>query len=368
MSGSSRLFFLSVITTVALSACGGGGQNTAAANSAPIAVISVAKTSGYAPLNLVFDGSQSSARDGNVTDYSWDFGDGTSTLGSQANHTYTSFGLFTVTLTVTDNNGASSSASVQIKSHAQVAGYYTGSIFSNVTQTFTDVEVIIGTNHKFHAYDWINFRTSYWGNLSVTEDRATGMLSAEVWDPAFVFPDGSTLGIVNVDAAISARQNVIATYSGVGDTGTVDIQYFPALAERPSSLSEVSGTWDWTDGLGYTATLMVSQSGDLDYSDTDGCTGLGQLDVMDPTLNGYQVQFDWNCSPDFGLWSGLAFVDDFYTPGTHWLVFVEASLDSTASLAWSLGRPEPVAVGGFGAQANKSSIVSSPRRRGRKNR
>ncbi len=354
-----------------LFSCGGsnGGEgNQALANASPTAIINVSKTSGYAPLSLVFDGSQSSDRDGNVTDYSWDFGDGTSSLGSQANHTYTSLGLFTVTLTVTDNNGASASTSVQIKSHAQAAGYYTGTIFSNVTQTFTDVEVIIGTNHKIHAYDWINFRTSYWGDLSVTEDRATGMLSAEVWDAAFVFPDGTTLGIVDVDVDIAARQDINGTYSGVGDTGTVDIQYLPALAERPSSLSEVSGTWDWTDGLGYTATLMVSPSGELDYSDTDGCTGLGQLEVMDPTLNGYPVQFDWNCSPDFGPWSGLVFVDDFYTPGTHWLVFVEASLDNTTSAAWSLGRPAPVAAGGPGTQANKNSIIPSPRRRGRKNR
>ena len=364
---------ISLAVGTLLSACGGGGrENPPPANSPPNAVINASKTSGYAPLSLEFDGSQSSDRDGSVTNYSWEFGDGTSSLGSQANHTYTSLGLFTATLTVSDDDGASSSTSVQIKSHAQAAGYYTGFIFSDVTQSFTEVAVIIGTDLNIHAYDRFNFRTSYWGDLSVTEDRATGVLSAEVWDPAFVFPGGSTVGIVNVAADISARQYVIGTYSGVADTGTVDIQYLPELSERPSSLSEVSGTWGWTDGAGYTAMLMVSESGRLDYSDTDGCTGQGQLLVLDPTLNGFQFQFDWNCpgNPDpawNGPGTGLAFVDDYYVPGTHWLVFAESIWNGTSDV-WSMERPAPVAVGSLSTGANKSGTLLSPNRGSRKHR
>ena len=107
-----RTFILICSALVLLSACGGGGgsggggSNSAAANTAPTAIINVSKTSGYAPLSLEFDGSQSSDLDGNVTNYSWDFGDGTISLGSQANHTYTSLALFTATLTITDDDGA----------------------------------------------------------------------------------------------------------------------------------------------------------------------------------------------------------------------------------------------------------------------
>jgi len=371
----------SLITCAAMalliSGCGGssGGNNNGQppVNSAPTAVIDVAKTSGYAPLSLVFDGSMSSDPDGNVIEYSWDFGDGSSSLGSQANHTYTSLGLFTATLTVTDDDGASSSTSVQIKNHAQLAGYYTGVISSNITGTSTELEVIIGTNHEIYAYDWFDYRTSYWGDLSVTEDGATGVLSAEVWDLAFVFPDGSTFGLIDVDAFIFARQSVTGTYNGVGDIGIVDIQYLPALAERPSSLSEVSGTWGWTDGFGYTQTLMVSESGELDYSDTDGWVGRGQLVVLDPTLNGFQVQWDWTHPTWNGPSSGLVFVDDFYSPETHWLVFAEsfqAVVDDHEAGSWvySFERPAPVAVGGSSSAVNKSKIVLSPKRRSSKRR
>lgn len=50
-----------------------------------------------------FDASQSfSRRGGNITDYRWDFGDGTTGLGVQATHTYTTPGKYPVRLQVTD--------------------------------------------------------------------------------------------------------------------------------------------------------------------------------------------------------------------------------------------------------------------------
>jgi len=55
---------------------------------------------------IAFDGSASSDSDGSITDYSWDFGDGTSDAGANPSHAYADNGVYTVTLTVTDNEGA----------------------------------------------------------------------------------------------------------------------------------------------------------------------------------------------------------------------------------------------------------------------
>ena len=59
---------------------------------------------------LDFDASGSSDADGQVVSYSWDFGDGSPTAaGATVSHTFTEPGLYTVQLTVTDDENATSS-------------------------------------------------------------------------------------------------------------------------------------------------------------------------------------------------------------------------------------------------------------------
>lgn len=57
-------------------------------------------------LSCSFDASASSDSDGTVDSYSWDFGDGNSATGATPSHTFSTGGAFDVTLTVTDNEGA----------------------------------------------------------------------------------------------------------------------------------------------------------------------------------------------------------------------------------------------------------------------
>lgn len=52
-----------------------------------------------------FNGSRSYDSDGTIASYSWTFGDGTTSNLKIANHTYASEGNYSVTLTVTDNDG-----------------------------------------------------------------------------------------------------------------------------------------------------------------------------------------------------------------------------------------------------------------------
>ena len=63
-------------------------------------------------MEISFDGSGSTDPDGNLTTHSWNFGDGDSDTGVTTTHTYLNPGAYLVTLTVTDNEGATGSTFV----------------------------------------------------------------------------------------------------------------------------------------------------------------------------------------------------------------------------------------------------------------
>ena len=87
---------------------------TYAVGQRPVAVASSNVTSGFAPLTVQFTGSASHDPDGSIAGFAWSFGDGgTSTLDNPS-HTYAAKGAYTATLTVTDNQGLTDSASIGI--------------------------------------------------------------------------------------------------------------------------------------------------------------------------------------------------------------------------------------------------------------
>ena len=79
---------------------------TVPANKVPVASFTATPSSGQVPVAASFDASASSDADGTITSYDWTFGDGTSATGVTADHTYSAIGTYTVTLFVTDDQGA----------------------------------------------------------------------------------------------------------------------------------------------------------------------------------------------------------------------------------------------------------------------
>ena len=63
------------------------------------------------PLAVSFSGTGSSDPDGTIASYAWSFGDGTTGTGATVSKTYSAAGNYTATLTVTDDRGATASAS-----------------------------------------------------------------------------------------------------------------------------------------------------------------------------------------------------------------------------------------------------------------
>jgi PKD repeat protein len=85
-----------------------------APNQPPLAVISATPSSAYGPVSVSVSAAGSSDPDGTIAGTVLNFGDGTTANAVTASHTYSTAGVYTITATVTDNQGASSSASTSV--------------------------------------------------------------------------------------------------------------------------------------------------------------------------------------------------------------------------------------------------------------
>jgi PKD repeat protein len=83
-------------------------------NQPPKAVLNATPATGTAPLTVNFSSAGSSDPDGTIASYPWTFGDGATGTGTNATHVYQTAGTYTVQLTVTDNSGATDSATTNI--------------------------------------------------------------------------------------------------------------------------------------------------------------------------------------------------------------------------------------------------------------
>ncbi|MCB1058530.1 MAG: PKD domain-containing protein, partial [Acidobacteria bacterium] len=97
------------------------GRTNRASQTIPVAIVNdppeavfTATVSDRVLYAVTFDARSSLDPDGTIISYTWDFGDGATGTGNGAAHTYAGEGSYTVTLTVTDNEGAIDSAMLVI--------------------------------------------------------------------------------------------------------------------------------------------------------------------------------------------------------------------------------------------------------------
>ena len=83
-------------------------------NSPPVASFIMAPAAGEVPLTVDFDASGSTDADGNIVSYEWGFGDGNNGTGVTIEHVFNAADTYTITLTVTDDQGKTASATQEI--------------------------------------------------------------------------------------------------------------------------------------------------------------------------------------------------------------------------------------------------------------
>lgn len=265
-------------------------------NSAPTASFTTSSNGGQAPKAISFNASGALDGDGTIDLYSWDFGDGNTSSGPGGthkivSHTYTSSGVFSAVLTVTDNFGATGTYSKTITispanlAPTAVLGASTTSgqaplaiAFSSAGSVDSDGSIIS------YAWDFGDGATSTASNtnhtytsggnftavLTVTDNQgATGMaftsitVAAPNMAPTAAFVASATSGYaplpVNFDATSSAdADGSIVSYAwdfGDGNSGSGQTTTHTYL-----SSGNYSATLTVTDDQGLTATLTESIS------------------------------------------------------------------------------------------------------------
>jgi hypothetical protein len=170
---------------------------------------------------LMLNGSGSSDPDGMIASYAWTFGDGTSGTGVQPTHRYSTPGLYTVTLTVADDNGATASATT------------TATILTPTTQNVVWTSVVAA---------------------SASGNTVTKTSGTEEWDAGAISTKTIPAGDGYMEFVASDTAHYRMAGLGVGNSGQhyVDIEFAFYLQPGGGLFVSESGNWR-TNQLSYAA-------------------------------------------------------------------------------------------------------------------
>lgn len=148
------------------------------------------------------------------------------------------------------------------------------------------------------------------GVLTVSGTSASGDGRAFA-SPGGIWPDGSTVGDVEIAATVDQRSSISGAYStSTNESGSFDLLYDP-LYERDSSLAMLTGMWTAYDDLGNPeVTFSIQGSGSFDGQNALGCTSAGQFSIIDARFDLFAVQSTVSGCAIAGDYSGLAVVAD----------------------------------------------------------
>jgi uncharacterized repeat protein (TIGR01451 family) len=111
------LYTVTMVVTDNMGATGTATAQITIYNAPPAPMFKFNPISPLLQQKVTFDGRDSKDSDGTIASWSWDFGDGTSGSGNQPTHAYSAVGTYTVTMVVTDNLGATATATAQITAY-----------------------------------------------------------------------------------------------------------------------------------------------------------------------------------------------------------------------------------------------------------
>ncbi len=205
---------------------------------APVAAFTPDKTTGTAPLTVMFANGST----GQITSYVWDFGDGQTSTDKNAVHTFTGVGNYRVRLTAIGPGGqstAESTITVNQPPNAPIAAFFPSTTSGNIPLT---VQFTNQSTGQITSYAW-NFgdgATSVEASPSHTFTSAgTYMVRLTVTGPGGTTETQATITAINPVAA------PIVAFSANPTSGDVPLT---VNFSNQSTGESLSFAWDFGDG------------------------------------------------------------------------------------------------------------------------
>jgi len=289
-------------------------------NRPPVALFSENATTVLTGEVISFNASSSYDPDGSIASYLWDFGDGTNATGVTTAHSYSDDGTYTVTLTVTDDDGATASvnATKTVLNRPPVAeadGPYSGFEGSAITFDASGSTDVDGT---IVLYEWD------WDNNGIYDESTTSTTINHTWTDDYSGTVGLRVtdseGLNDTDTALVTVHNVAPTvYAGPDQTVNVGqtVSFNGSFTDPGSDTHTIF--WDFGDGNNETGTLtpthVYTKAGvytvTLNVTDDDGGSGVDTLtvtvlgvEVYDIAVTSVSVEYPWGADETDGAYPG----------------------------------------------------------------
>ncbi|MCJ7582443.1 MAG: PKD domain-containing protein [Candidatus Aminicenantes bacterium] len=219
------------------------GQTTAS----PVALFSATPSQGAPPLSVYLDASASYDPDGQITDHSWVFGDGTTGSGEITSHTYTQVGTYTIQLTVTDNEKNTSRTTKKITAGTPPVASFTATPPtgpSPLTVRF-DASASYTSNGSIASYHW-DFGDGTSGSGITTTHIYTNISTRTA---TLTVKDSNGLES-SATTTIQISDKIVASFTANPPKGVPPLKViFDASLSKPTNgASIVSYEWDFGDG------------------------------------------------------------------------------------------------------------------------
>ena len=255
-------------------------------NRPPSALFTENATSVLTGETIRFNASNSFDADGTIVSYYWDFGDGFTVTGLVANHAYTDDGTYTVTLTVTDNDGETDScdATKTVLNRSPIASFTESAETVNVGEPITfDASSSFDADGTIVSYYW-DFGDGFDAYAVVANHayEADGIYTVTL---SVEDDDGATAQMTATKTVLKAPT---ASFSWAPLLPTVgESVTFDASASKPNGGAIVKYEWNLGDGghaagnrVTYAYALVGTYNVELKITDSEGLWDIEQKQLV----------------------------------------------------------------------------------------